>query len=461
MALVIFRLLDDQGKGIGDVVGNSVGGPGPWAATSNPCGDMITELQGYVSDDQPITHYDITFSKAGYETLTLPADIGDCGVITQALQRSGAPIPIPPIPIPPFVPGTLPPIPTRAQVCAVQHSLAGLTYHTAQFGDVPAWFYGALRPDDRASARASHREAGDTHIPFPVTEAYREAGTLWPPELREGYDYTSDQGLEIYRQIATEIICDGFFIDCPLGGDGLGSGPDYNDPVGRTYGWQWLMANLERMMRALQGDGTTERPDLTPYMIVRPGWDAVFYSWGGSAQKSMVPLRWWRQRLQERGGTPVQLSTTQLDDQQQRVKSFGELFRRILPNGYLAIEHTPGNIPVGEGGGDYQPGGLMTTFDTIMGEYDTFHEDSYWQIGGRMIRPWNRPPDQPAGDDPHPPMYLSQDSPRGPFFYVVFEPTRPGVYEWCRGRCTREQMQQEDAYIRASGATLTGYPVHW
>jgi hypothetical protein len=170
-----------------------------------------------------------------------------------------------------------------------------------------------------------------------------------------------------------------------------------------------------------------------------------------------IPLRWWRQRVPK----PVQLSTKELDDQQQRVKAFGDLFRRILPNGYLAIEHTPGNIPVGEGGGDYQPGGLMTTYDTIMGEYDTFHQDSYWQIGGRMIRPWHRPPDQPAGDDPNPPMYLSQDSPRGPFFYCVFEPTRPGAYEWCRGRCTREQIQQEDAYIRASGATLTGYPVHW
>jgi hypothetical protein len=58
-------------------------------------------------------------------------------------------------------------------------------------------------------------------------------------------------------------------------------------------------------------------------------------------------------------------------------------------------------------------------------------------------------------------MYLSQDNPRGPFFYVVFEPTRPGAYEWCRGRCTLEQIKQEDAYIRASGATLTGYPSKW
>jgi hypothetical protein len=103
----------------------------------------------------------------------------------------------------------------------------------------------------------------------------------------------------------------------------------------------------------------------------------------------------------------------------------------------------------------------MTTYDTIMGEYNTFHEDSYWQIAGRMLDEYHRPPDQPRGDDPNPPKYLGPDCPRGPYFYVVFEPTTNGVYEWCRGRCTREAMQQEDAYIRATGATLTGYPVRW
>ena len=130
------------------------------------------------------------------------------------------------------------------------------------------------------------------------------------------------------------------------------------------------------------------------------------------------------------------------------MKQFGEKFREVLPLGYLAIEHTPGNIPAGEGGGDYAVGGLMTTYDTMMGEYNTFHEDSYWQIAGRMISPYHRPPDQPAGDDPHPPFYLAPNNPRGPYFYVVFEPTIAGVYEWCRGRTTQTAMKQEDQYIR-------------
>ena len=129
MALIIFHLQDPQGKPLGDVLADSVGGPGPWQAKSNPCGDIITDLDA--------GHYEITFSKSGYATLTLPADLGDCGIVTQALQPTGAPTPRPPLPFEPGVPGVLPPIPTRAQVCAVQHSLAGLTYHTTEFGDCP------------------------------------------------------------------------------------------------------------------------------------------------------------------------------------------------------------------------------------------------------------------------------------------------------------------------------------
>jgi hypothetical protein len=446
--LVLFHVQDAHGAPLAGASATAISDNGDWASSTNACGDVIDPGEGIAGVMLSPGDYKITFSKAGYadeqRDVTIVAEGPPIRVGLERAHSSGGG-------------GELPPIPTRAQVCAIQHSLAGLTYDTQAYGAIPAWFYGALDNDDRARARAAHRAAGDTHIPIPVTEAYREGGTLWPPALANGYDYTQD--MDTYRAIAREAIADGFFIDCALGGDGLGTGPNYNDPVGRTYGCGWLFKNLERMIRALQGDGTTERPDLTPYIIMRPGWDAVFYGWGGEETPGMTyarPLRW---RFRDH---PIPTPTAQeLDDQQMRVKKFGELFRSILPHGYLSIEHTPGNIPVGEGGGDYQPSGLMTTFDTIMGEYNTFHEDSYWQIAGRMLDVYHRPPDQPAGDDPNPPKYLGPDSPRGPYFYVVFEPTAAGAYEWCRGRCTRDQMQHEDQYIRDSGATLTGYPVHW
>lgn len=366
------------------------------------------------------------------EVITVPADpVNDWWAtpIPAAYPRPLSPnwyqLPALLVPTAPPIP-PLPPHPTRDQVCALQTSLAGLTYTTTQFGSIPAWFYAGLSDDDRAAARATHQAAGDTHIPISISAAYRETGTLWPAALREGYDYTQD--LAGFRAVLTPVIADGLFVDLPLAGDGMGNGPGYNDPVGRTYGYQWLMDNLPSIVEALKGDGT--QPDLTPYILFRPGWDACFYGWS-------IP-----------GEVP--------DQQPDRVRKFGELFRRLLPNGYLAIEHTPGNIPCGEGGADYAPGGLMRAFDTILSEFGTVHADSCWQVVGRMVEHYVRPPDQPAGDDPHPPWYLAPGTPRGPYFYVAFEPTFGGVYQWCRGQCTLADVNAVRAYLRGLGCSLTG-----
>ena len=86
----------------------------------------------------------------------------------------------------PAPPGELPAIPTRAQVCGIQTSLQGLTYHTQQYGDIPAWSDAKLNDGDRAGAREEHHNIGDTHIPIPISQAYKEPGTLWPAELCRG-----------------------------------------------------------------------------------------------------------------------------------------------------------------------------------------------------------------------------------------------------------------------------------
>lgn len=329
----------------------------------------------------------------------------------------------------PFKKGSvLPAVPTRDQVCGLRTSLQGLNYNTTQYGPIPAWWYPILSVQDRAIARAAHRAVGDTHIPVSISAAYKESGTLWPETLKQGYDFTQD--LTTLRAICTEIICDGLYVDMPLAGDGMGSGPGYNDLVGNTYGYQWLMDNLSRIIHGLKGDGTLNNPDLTPYIIFRPGWDACFYGWG-------VP-----------GEVP--------DLQPTRVRLFGELFRTLLPQGYLAIEHTPGNIPCGEGGGDYAPGGLMRNYDTILSEFNTVHEDSCWQIVARMVRPYFRPVDQPLNDDLNPPFYLAPGTERGPYFYVAFEPTKGGVYEWCRGYCSLDDVNATRSYLRSLGCRLTG-----
>lgn len=395
MSLIIFKPVDNlTGAALSGVLLSSVGGPGPWQAVSNACGDCVTDLSP--------GSYSITFTKLGYADRVLPADLADPGIITVGMDRGVGP---------------LPPIPIRDQVCALKTSLQGLTYHTTAYGDIPAWFYAKLNDTDRARARLDHANAGDTHIPISISAAYKEAGTLWPDELKQGYDYT--QNLDALRAVCTEVITAGFFVDMPLAGDGMGDGPGYNDPVGNTYGYGWLMANLPRIIAGLKGDGSS--PDLTPFIIFRPGWDGVFYGW-----------------------------------EPEQVRDFGLLFRSLLPNGYLAIEHNTGHIPCGEGGADYAPGGLMRTYDTILSEFDTVHEDSCWQIVGRMVPHYHRPSDQPAGDDPNPPFYLAPGTERGPYFYVAFEPTIGGVYQWCRGHCTLAEVNAVRDYLRGLGCTLVG-----
>jgi hypothetical protein len=202
-----------------------------------------------------------------------------------------------------------------------------------------------------------------------------------------------------------------------LAGDGLSQPRDgqnrwlggnaYNDPVGHTYGYEWLMQNFPRIASYLQN---SPYGDLTKYIVFCPGYDGVFYGWG-------YP-----------GETP--------DQQPDRVVNFGTLFRQVLPNGYLVIEHSTGHIPVGEGGSDWVPGGRMMNYDGVLSEFDVWVPgqpagDNVWQIVGRLNRPYHRPANQPANDDPNPPFYLAHDTPRGPVYYVAYE---YATYQWTRNR---------------------------
>lgn len=418
MALVIFHLQDNVGTPLGGVSATATSTQGNWSSITNGCGDVVDPGSQIAGVTLGAGVYSITFSKPGYTTHVLSASIGSSGVIRQALDQAASVLPAPP---------------TRTEICGLSTSLAGLSYTTTQYGTFPAWMYGGLSTTDQPAARAAHLLAGDTHIPIGISQAYDEPGTLIPAGLRQGYDYAYD--LAGFREILLPVLTAGLLVDLPLAGDGMSVNDnpaqgEYNDPVGKTYGFQWLMNNLGRIIAGLRGDGTPANPDLTPYILFRPGWDAVFYGWS-------VP-----------GEVP--------DQQPDRVQQFGELFRSLLPNGYLAIEHTPGNIPCGEGGADYAAGGLMRNYDTILSEYANVHADSCWQVVGRMVRPYTRPPDQPAGDDPSPPFYLSPGTPRGPYFYVAFEPTIGGAYQWVRGHCTVDDVNAVRAYLRAMGCALTG-----
>src|SRR5262245_24413126 len=212
-----------------------------------------------------------------------------------------------------------------------------------------------------------------------------------------------------FYDLVREVIISGFIPIVAFDGDNGDSHP---------YG----SANAERQLPILASlfSNGPNGENLTPYILFARFWDGVFY-----------------------GSSP------------QNIQNFGTMFRSYLPNGYLAIEHNPGHIPVGNGPADYYPGGMMDGYDVVVSEYDyNVHQDSTWQIAARLLGPaYRRPPDQPSGDDPNPPFYLV-DSPRGPRFTCAFE--WQGEYYWVRGLQTVDYQRQIRAYMKSLGYKYTG-----
>lgn len=318
--------------------------------------------------------------------------------------------------------GLMPPHPsqpTRDQLLAVRVGFQGETVTTTQYGSFPA--FGpettTLSDEDLRSYCAQLATRGWTHGEIAISWQYDEPGFLMPVP---GRDLTNDLP-ELVRRVG--IMCDYFTgVLVFLAGDGRSApkNPDgsypYNDPVGHTYGCEWLMEHLHRILDAF-------RPhDLYKRVVFLPGYDGVFYGWGNTGEPDLQP---------------------------QRVVDFGRLFRALLPDGYLGIEHTPGNIPVGEGGSDWAAGGRMQVYDLILSEFFwPVTGDQVWQVIGRLNRPYHRPPDQPAGDDPNPPFYLAATTPRGPVSYVPYE---YATYQWTRGQVSAADVQSARDYFHAMG----------
>lgn len=385
---------------------------GPWQALTNACGDFFTPPPGLAPGQ-----YEVTISCPGYTTRVIPMDLADCGQVLIGLDGQAPP-----------PPGDLPtPPPTRDQVIAVRAGFQGQTAQTQQYGSFPV--FGpettSLNDADLNAYCAQLASNGWTHGEIAISWQYDEPGFLMPVP---GADLTENLP-ELARRIV--LMLQHFkVVMLFLAGDGRSNPPNttgpwqYNDPVGHTYGCEWLMANFPRIAAYLQSGNPYG--DLTKYILFSPGYDGVFYGWGNAGEPDLQP---------------------------QRVIDFGNLFRQCLPQGYLAIEHTPGNIPVGEGGSDWVVGGPMMNYDVVLSEFffwqpGTPAGDQVWQIVARLNRPYNRPADQPANDDPHPPFYLAYDTPRGPVSYVPFE---YATYQWTRGQVSAQTVQQLRDYFYGLG----------
>ena len=301
-----------------------------------------------------------------------------------------------------------PVVPTRERICGVDLRFQGRTIVTEQFGTQP-WFELAYqcchRAEDRASVRTQKKSSPipDTHL---ILEFFTSQGSVYPPSgqwLSNAVTPSGEENGWWFRSLVEEVIQDGLVPVVAYDGDNA------DDP---KRGHPNAMRQIPILAKLLDG--------LHDQILYARLWDSVWY-----------------------GSSPA------------NVQAFGTAFRAAIPDGYLAIEHQPLRIPLGGMADDYKPGGRMDGYDVLLGLFHDPPNDAYtWQTLGRTIRPYHRPPDQPASDDPHPPLYLL-DSPRGPRFYVVFECAE---YAWLRHKVSLESLQRFGQYFRNMGARWVCLP---
>lgn len=318
---------------------------------------------------------------------------------------------------------TWPPIPTRDEVCRVLVGFQGVTIQSSQYGAFPAFGpeTSSLNDADLLSYFDQIKALGWTHVEFAVSWNYRSATYQYPIPGRD----LSQELPELKRRIEMAIRA-GLKVALFCAGDGEGSGPGYNDPVGWTYGRQWLMANFQRIYDAM-GPTVESARDCRPFMVFLPGYDGTdSYAW--VTPENLV--NWWifARGVIDRGGV-----------------------------GYLGQEWSWGHCQAGgqwDGEATYVDG-PGRALDVILQEFlygppmPTNDTGAVWQILGRMVHPYHRDPNQT--DDPNPPYYLRQGTPRGPYFYVAFE---FDTYGWCRGWVSAAQVESDRQYLRARGCDI-------
>lgn len=316
------------------------------------------------------------------------------------------------------VPPPFPSPPSRDRIGLPVLRFGGTSFVHSVYGLMP--YFDACLPwlgrQDRQTVYAMKRAGGETHIILQLpygAPLYDEPDQAYSPDRFPALDATNGDTKidQWFLDLVAEVIAEGFVPGIHM--NELHSSSIVEGPL---------------VAQALQSYiGSYGAHDLTEYVYLSPGWDAIFYSDGDWEPSHTVVPGW------------------------------AAAVRAVAPNIMLWLEHN-GDIPLGEGGGDYQPGGLMQGFDIVAGEYPpwlvygTPPGDTVWQINARMACPdgYIRPADQPAGDDPNPPNYLPRgtSNPRGRFYYWVFE---TGMYEWVRNRITVDQFAQQRAYYTAMG----------
>lgn len=311
---------------------------------------------------------------------------------------------------------SLPAPPSREEILNVRLTFQGLSVDTAQFGRLP-WFEAALpwlSPADRQAVYAAKHAStawpgGDTHALIFLPSGpplYDEPGQPYSADRFGALDWTAGNTAisPALADLVVEVARAGFpRILLFLGGD--------DGERGYPIATQQLALVADALQHSAYGD-------LRPYVVPLPGWDGVFY-----------------------GYTP------------QHIFDWGAACRARFT--YCGIEHSTGHIPTGEGDADWIGAGGMRSYDLLLSEFDDGRfDDTVWQIGARLLGPlYRRPPEQPAADDPHPPFYLREATPRGPIVNCAFE---FGEYTSVHQGTTPATVATWRAYFRAVGYPCGG-----
>jgi hypothetical protein len=223
---------------------------------------------------------------------------------------------------------------------------------------------------------------------------------------------------------------------------------EYNDPGGMTYGRAWLMRHFEEVWTALKG--SRGEADLTPWVIPMPGYDGVVPAWQPfTGVNDYVKMA--RRVVGPDHGLAIELSAgycVWTGEGNDWAMEDGMRFDTILQEFHAAMG-PPDPIPAAflEANGNWKP-------DPAVRNEDRAPFDQVWQMVGRMVSPYHRPPDQPQNDDGGgAPFHLRGGTPRGPFFYVAWE---FDTYRWVRGQVSAMEVNRHRAYLRSLGCKLVG-----
>jgi hypothetical protein len=318
--------------------------------------------------------------------------------------------------------GGLPPIPSRAEKCAIRtHGMQGLRLTTAAYGDQPWWEVSITSPQvteaERLASYAQKRNIGDTCQIIALSWNYQAPGLVAP---FAGRDLWND--IPTLRTYILEALQNGMTnVLLMLAGDG----EDYS-PDGWTYGYQNLMDQFPRIYEGLK--------DLSPYIVWCPGFDGVVPGWAGP------------------------------NDDWHRVEDWLLFCRSVVGNdATMALELSAGYWCWTETNRYSSPGGQC--LDVVLYEFpvpfgpvllpvppDFCNQpndirapfDQVWQVSKRLLGSgWRRPSDMPACDDPGMAPNLPV-TPRGPIATNAFE---IDTYDWVRGRLTQSQLNDMRAYL--------------